>query len=178
MSTASREIWNWREDGPRRRLERRQADLRRGGLIGGLVALAAGTLLNKVLGHELVGRLLVALGAVQTMAAIWRPLLLDAPQRWLARFGGAVGRGLAWLLLAPLWLVVFVPAGAWLNLRGRDPLHRDPLRPGLTAWIPRRRDPDAASLERQFLDEDPEARALQRPEGALPAADRAGGPPA
>ncbi len=184
MSTASRQVWNWRDDTPTRRREAAVARLRRTGLVGGVVALVAGTVLNLVLGHVIVGRLLVTLGALQTMAALWRPHLLASPLRWLQRFGQLVGAGLAWLLLTPLWLLVFVPVGWWLRLRRRDPLHRAPLAAGLTAWIPRRRSSDAASAARQFQDEDREARELERPECALPApellaeVDDAGGPSA
>jgi hypothetical protein len=64
---------------------------------------------------------------------------------------------------------VMVPAALFLRLRGRDPLHRAPLPAGLTAWIPRRHGATRESLQRQFLTEDREARALQRPEGARPA---------
>lgn len=168
MSTASRQVWNWREEKPQRRRERVVAGLRRHGLVGGLVALAVGTLLNKVLGHATIGRVVVAIGALQALTALWRPLLLEAPLRWLRRFGHAVGSGLAWLLLGSFWLLVFVPGGLWLRATGRDPLHRAPLDRESTAWIPRRHAPDPASARRQFLDEDPSARDEHRPVGTLP----------
>ena len=169
MSSASRQVWNWRDETPTDARRRHAVRLRRRGLVAGAVALILGTILNKVLGHVLMGRVLVVLGALQIMTALWRPLLLDRPARWLARFGAVVGTGLSWLLLTPLWLAVFVPAGWWLRLRGQDPLQRAPLAAGLTAWIPRRHATDAASLARQFLDEDDEARELDRPDGTLPA---------
>ena len=150
--------------------------LRRHGIIQGLVVLAIGTILNLVLGHTLLGRVVVVVGVAQSLVALKRPLWLERPRRLLAHFGQLVGRLLAWLLLTPLWLLVFVPAGAWLRLRGRDPLHRTALVDGFTAWIPRRREPMAASAERQFLVEDREARSLRRPVGTLP--EDTGGPPA
>ena len=170
MSTASRQVWNWRDDTPARRREHLAARLRRRGLVGGLVALAVGTILNKVFGHVLLGRVLVLLGAAQALTALWRPLILAVPLRWLGRFGEAVGTVLAWLLLTPTWLLAFVPAGLVLRLRRRDLLHRGPLAPGLTAWVPRRRQPETGSFARQFRDEDPDARSLARPEGSLPEA--------
>ena len=94
---------------------------------------------------------------------------IRGPLGWLRRFGQVVGTSLAWLLLTPLWLLVFVPGGLWQRLRGRDPLRRVPLKAGLTAWTPRRRASDARSAARQFQDEDREALGLERPEGALPA---------
>ena len=167
MSTASRQIWNWRDEGAGQH-ERRAASLRRRGVAQGLVMLAVGTLLNKGLGHAAAGRVIVALGAVQTMAALWRPALLAPVQRLLARTGVVAGRILSWLLLTPLWLLVFVPAGLWLRVTGRDPLHRGGLDGQWTAWIPRRVPSTAASARRTFLDEDPDAHAVRRPVGAVP----------
>lgn len=171
MSHAGRQIWKWRERDTAREESRQLARLRRRGLIQGVAVLALGTLLNRGLGHEMVGRFLVAVGALQTLIAMWRPHLLAVVERWSLRFGRAVGRGLSWLLLAPFWLLVLVPGGLWLKLRGRDPLHRAPLAGGLTAWIPRRRAATAASMARQFLEEDREARSLERPVGTMPAPD-------
>jgi hypothetical protein len=172
MSHASREIWNWRAQAAAEvaRPERERARLRRRGLVQGLVIVIVGTLLNRGLGHELAGRILVVIGALQGFLGLVRPLWLGAMHRQLLRFGELVGRALAWLLLGPLWLLVFVPGSIVLRLQRRDPLHRAPLDAGLTAWIPRRRPATAASCERQFLDEDREARALARPEGSLPPA--------
>lgn len=188
MSLASREIWNWRAaiTANQERPQRETARLRRRGLLQGLVIVAVGTALNRGFGHELAGRLLVVIGALQTLLAVVRPLWLGAVERRLRRFGELVARVLAWLLLGPLWLLVFVPAGLVLRWQGRDPLHRGPLPPGVTAWIPRRRAPAAESCARQFLDEDREARALRRPVGTLPEpsllaaldADHHGGDPA
>jgi hypothetical protein len=168
VSTAGRQVWNWREDAPAARRARRLAVLRRRGLVQGLVAAGVGTVLNLVLGHVWLGRVIVLVGAVQTLVALHRPALLEPVFRLLLRLGHAVGRGLAWLLLAPLWLLVFVPTGAWLRWRRRDPLHRAPLAPDRTAWIPRRQQPGPDDAIRQFLQEDREARALVRPVGSLP----------
>ncbi|MDY0111102.1 MAG: SxtJ family membrane protein [Candidatus Krumholzibacteria bacterium] len=171
MSQASRQIWNWQTNtaaAVAERAERDAARWRRRGLWQGLAIAIAGTLANKLLGHELAGRLLVMLGAAQALVALTRPRLLASATRHLRRFGEAVGRALAWMLLGPLWLVVFVPVGLLLRMQRRDPLHRAPSASGRTAWIPRRAAASAGSCARQFLIEDPPARALARPVGALP----------
>jgi len=172
MSQASRQIWNWQANtaaAVAERAERDAARWRRRGLWQGLAVAIAGTAANKLFGHEIAGRLLVTLGAAQALVALARPGLLAAASRHLRRFGEAVGRALAWLLLGPLWLAVFVPGGLLLRLQRRDPLHRAPLASGLTAWIPRRTAASAESCARQFLVEDRRARSLARPVGALPA---------
>ncbi len=43
------------------------------GLVAGLALVAAGTVANKALGAGGTGRILVAMGAVLTLAAVWRP---------------------------------------------------------------------------------------------------------
>lgn len=165
--SASRTIWDWRaRDGERERV-RVARRLKRDGLIQGLVVLGLGLLVKHLLGHRMLGDVLVVLGAVQGLVATWRPFWLrpvSRAGRWLGR---AVGAALSWLLLLPFFALVMVPGGLWLRLRGRDPLHRAPLASGLTAWIARRRASTAESLDRQFLDEDRDARATARPEGAL-----------
>ena len=62
-------------DGSDRGEDRRKAG-RRPGLLLGLGLALAGTVLNKVLGHELMGRVLVILGALLALAAHARPDLL------------------------------------------------------------------------------------------------------
>jgi hypothetical protein len=170
MSHASRQIWNWRaaREAEAARPQREARRLRRRGLVQGLIVVGLGSVLNLGLGHQLAGRLLVVIGALQVVLALGRPLWLGVVEDRLLRFGDLVGRALAWLLLGPLWLLVFVPGGLLLRLRGRDPLHRAPLPADLTAWIPRREVSSAESSRRQYLNEDPEAKALARPVGALP----------
>jgi len=165
---ASRVVWNWRDRDPEREQARIRETLRREGLVQGFVVLAIGLVLRHLVGHGVVGGVLVILGAVQALCGMWRPLWLRPVRRLGRRLGHAVGLALAWLLLVPLHLLVVTPAAWLLRLQGRDPLHRQPLPANLTAWIPRRRASTPASLERQFLEEDREARRLQRSEGVRP----------
>jgi len=160
--------WDWRERDPERERMRLALGCKREGLIQGFVVLALGFVVKNVLGHRALGDLLVVLGAGQGLVATWRPLWLR-PVRHLGRaFGRAVGGALTWLVLVPFFLLVMVPVALVLRLRGRDPLHRQPLPAGLTAWIPRCLPATRESLSRQFLAEDRGARARRRPDGARP----------
>jgi len=47
-------------------------------------------------------------------------------------------------------------------------LHRAPLAEGLTAWVPRRHASTAESSERQFIQEDRQARGMARPVSSRP----------
>ena len=60
----SRVVWNWRDRDPERERERVRERLRREGLVQGAVVLAAGLVVRHVLGHGLVGGVLVLLGGV------------------------------------------------------------------------------------------------------------------
>ena len=165
---ASKVVWDWRARDPERDRDRLAVRLKRDGLIQGLVVLGLGFAVKNLLGHRTLGDVLVVVGAAQGMVATWRPLWLRPVRRLGGAFGRLVGTALTWLLLIPFFLVVIAPAALYLRLRGRDPLHRRPLAAGLTAWIPRRHAATRESLQRQFLAEDREARALQRPDGARP----------
>jgi hypothetical protein len=165
--SVNRTVWDWRARDPECERARVALRLKREGVIQGLAVLGLGFLTKKLLGHRVLSDVLVILGAVQGMVAIWRPLWLHPVRRAGRGLGRAVGAALSWLLLLPFFALVMVPGALWLRLRGRDPLHRAPLAPGLTAWIPRRQASTPASLARQFLEEDRGARATSRPEGTL-----------
>ncbi|MBK7770004.1 MAG: hypothetical protein IPI48_05595 [bacterium] len=163
-------IWDWRA-----RLARRESGsgghaLRRMGLIQGLVTVALAAVLKYALGRAWLGNVVLVLGVVQLLAAVWRPALLLPFRRVGMRVGRAVGLALTWILLVPFHALCIVPGGLLLRLRGQDPLSRSPLEPGLTGWIPRREASTPESMSRQFLAEDRAARRLRRPEASLPGA--------
>jgi hypothetical protein len=161
-------VWDWRAHDPERERERAAQRLKRDGLLQGFVVLALGFAVKNLLGHRVLGDALVILGAGQGMVATWRPRWLRPVRRFGLGLGRLVGGALTWLFLVPFFLLVMAPVALFLRRRGRDPLHRQPLPAGLTAWIPRRHAATRESLQRQFLAEDREARALQRPDGARP----------
>lgn len=174
-ATAGRVVWDWRERDPERERARAAQRLKRDGVIQGLAVIAIGFAVKNLLGHRTLGDVLVVLGALQGLVATWRPHWLGPVRRFGLLLGRGAGALLTWLLLVPFFWVVMVPVALVLRWRGRDPLHRRPLAPGLTAWIPRRHQPAPEHMHRQFLDEDREARAMARPAGTLPA-DREVGP--
>lgn len=155
-------VWNWREAGP----ARRGGNPRLRGLIQTLVLLAVAAGLRWGLGHALPAFIAAGVAAVILVTSQGVPGVYAAIEAFGRRLGVWAGAALTWLLLVPVWLLVFVPAGLVLRLRGRDPLHRAPRAAGLTYWIPRRRRPGPEEYARQFLVEDREARGLERPVGA------------
>ncbi|HRX49903.1 MAG TPA: hypothetical protein P5571_00850 [Candidatus Krumholzibacteria bacterium] len=152
-------VWNWREP----RAARAGGSPRRRGLIQAAVLLAVAVVFRWGLGHALPALIAGGLAAVVLVTSQAIPAAFAAIEGFGRRLGVWVGAALTWLLLVPVWLLIFVPGGLALRLQGRDPLHRS-LRPvHLTYWIPRRRRPAREDYARQFLVEDREARHLERP---------------
>lgn len=168
VSLASRKVWNWQERDAGIDSASRAASRRQRWLIQGFVLAVLGTVLNMGLGHTVPGRVVLVVGVLQMVIALWRPRFLIPLDRIADRIAAAVGHTVAWLLLTPFWLLVIVPGGFILRLQRRDPLHRASLPTDLTGWVPRRRASDPASTSHQFLIEDRGARALERPVGTLP----------
>ncbi len=81
-------------------------------------------------------------------------------RRAMARFGGLVGRvvgqALSWLLLTPLYFLIFTPAALALRLAGRDPLRRRPRPAPATYWHARHGAARPDSYGRQFIVEERE----------------------
>lgn len=155
-------VWNWREP----RTAAAGGSPRRRGLIQTAVLLAVAVAFRWGLGHAVPAFIAGGLAAVMLVTSQALPAVYAAIEAFGRRLGEWVGAALTWLLLVPVWLLIFVPGGLLLRLQGRDPLHRS-LRPAhLTYWIPRRRRPAREEYARQFLVEDREARGLERPVGA------------
>jgi hypothetical protein len=165
-------IWDWRARLANREPERVGRSLRLKGLIQGLATVAVAAIVKFVLDRARLGDAILVLGGVQLLVAIWRPAWLSPFWRLGRRFGQAVGLGLTWLLLVPFYALCIVPGGLLLRLRGRDPLSRGKLEPGLTGWTPRRQEATPESMARQFLVEDRAARTVRRPEASLPDPER------
>ena len=160
------DTWNWRA----RSAERARADRRSRlhGLLQALFVVAVAVVLRFVLRRGTLADIAFVAGVLMLLAALFRPHLLVPVRRFGLSLGRAVGIALTWLLLVPFFLLFIVPGGILLRLRGRDPLSRGALEPGMTGWIPRRQSPTAESLLRQFMVEDRAARLVRRPEGTLP----------
>lgn len=116
-----------------------------------------------ILGRRTLAGIAAAVGVGSFLLGIVWPGAWVGIDRLADRFAGAVGRGLAVALLAPVFFLVIVPGGLWLRLRRRDPLHRRFREPGLSYWIRRRIQPEPQQYARQFLVEDRAARAERRP---------------
>ncbi len=154
-------VWRWRDTDPAEP-EHPVRDVKGRILRSGLPGLVIGAVLW-FLGWRLPGGIVMGSSLALVLLGLAAPPLRRKATALLGRMGAWTGRLLGVLLLTPVFLLVVVPIGLYLKAAGRDPLHRRPLRPGLTYWIPRRNRPEPEQYRRQFLVEDPQARALERP---------------
>ena len=101
-------------------------------------------------GHVVPAAVLGAVAALFLVSGLFIPALharLDA-------FGRAVGRAFAavltWVLLVPVFVLVFVPGRLVLKLRGIDPLTRKCPSAEPTYWVARGPVADDGDYKRQF----------------------------
>lgn len=62
----------------------------------------------------------------------------------------ATGVGLAWVLLTPAYLLLFVPGRLWLAWRRRDPLDRMARPDAPSRWVAREPDADPDRYRRPY----------------------------
>jgi hypothetical protein len=160
-----RAVWNWREKQQADRPAGEHQRLRRAALLQAAIMFLVGALLFWGLKHHLVAQVVWGLaGLCLLLGAIWpagyRPLHRFG--QWLGRL---VGQLLLYVLLVPFFYLFVLSVSLLLRLQGRDPLMRQPRRPDLTYWIPRRILSLPDMYEHQFLREDKHARREQRPVG-------------
>ncbi len=160
---ATRSVWAWRLETPADRQRTGHGWLRRRAAIQAVVMAVAGICVDRFLGHGVTAGAIWFLAAVVLVLGLaWPPGYLPV-HRFGARLGRWVGVLLSYVMLVPLFYLVFLPVSLWLRLRGRDPLHRRPRDPRHTCWIRRTPGPRSPDYRRQFLLEDRRARAELRP---------------
>jgi len=166
MSSVQETVWNWQEAAGPSTQKAEASSLRRQAALQAAVMGVIGFVLYQWIGHATFAKIVWGLAAFilvlgLTAPAAYRPI--HGFGQWLGR---AVGALLTWVLLVPLFFLVFTPGALLLRLQGRDPMHRRKRDPEYTCWIPRTRPATAETYNRQFLLEDPEARGALRPVGA------------
>jgi hypothetical protein len=113
---------------------------------GGLLLLSSLLRWRHVLPARTFDGILIALVAVATLAFL-RPRWFRGYYRFSTWAGFYSSQAVAWLILALIFGVVFVPAGIILRLLGKDPLHLKQSRATPSYWRPAK---PAGSLDRLF----------------------------
>ena len=156
-------VWNWREAAGRDEQSRERTGLRRSALVQTAVMVAIGCILAFLWGHHIAAYIVWSLAAVVLLLGLAAPSAYRHIHRFGQWLGRAVGGLLLYLLMTPMYFLVFFPASLILRLTGRDPMSLKKRDMRHTCWIPRAGDIPVETYARQFMLEDKEARKLRRP---------------
>lgn len=159
-------VWNWRDKSGQNAGTSEAAGLRRQAVIQAVVMGVIGFILLKWIGHPTFAKVVWGLAGVVLVLGLAAPRAyrpIHGFGQWLGR---AIGALLTYVLLVPLYFLVFTPAALILRLQGRDPMQRQPRDRQYTCWVRRDRAATPESYTRQFLLEDKGARRELRPVGA------------
>jgi len=118
-------------------------------LLQSLIPAAVGALfLYK--GRAGAAGVLFGIGAVLLMSGLFIPSLFRRIEKLGQSLGRAVSVGLTWLLLVPMFWLVFVPGRLILKIRGIDPMCRAFPTDAPTYWVPRKPVLNVDEYKRQF----------------------------
>lgn len=125
----------------------RAAKARRAGLLRAVVAGVAGGAFF-YFDRVVMAGVAWGVGGLTLVLAMTSPLgAYAALDRAVARLGQGIGGVLTWLLLAPVYLLFFMPFGLLFKRGARDPMKRALSPDAETYWEPR---PEARPLDRPY----------------------------
>jgi hypothetical protein len=126
------------------------APLRRAAAVQCLTLVAGGAGLAVICHRPGAARVVWLAAAAWLVTTLIAPRAVSPVRRLGDTLGRATGVALVWLLLAPLYYLLFTPVAFSRRLRRLDPLRRRPASAEATLWVARRHAPDAESYRRQF----------------------------
>ncbi|MBU1692467.1 MAG: hypothetical protein KJ726_02005 [Verrucomicrobia bacterium] len=96
--------------------------LRRRAVIQALVTTVIGAAIYFLLKHKVAGWIVWGIAAFVLLSGLFVPSVFQAVDRFMKRFGQAVGTGLTYLLLVPFFYLVFLPGHVLMKVLHKDPL--------------------------------------------------------
>lgn len=120
---AAAEIWNWREP----RVEAPHESLQRARALGSLQALGTAALgaLLFVYWSRIIGAVVLSLSGVVLASALISPTgLYLAIRRGFGALARLTGRAMTWILMVPIFYLIFLPFGVLFRRGRRDRLKR------------------------------------------------------
>lgn len=149
QNPVSAAVWPWR-DAPTRANTNGSGRRWIKGFVQAAVMLVVAYVLAFRLGHRIPALLIAALAALVLVSGLAMPRLFDAFQEGVACFAHGVGVALTWILLAPFFYIVFVPARIVLALLGKDPLCLRFPTDQPTYWVPWKPPPTKEHYAKQY----------------------------
>lgn len=115
-------VWPWRRAASAADAGAATRALRRRAVIQALVTAAIGAAIFFLLKHKVAGRIVWGIAAFVLLSGLFAPSVFHAVDRFMKRFGQAVGTGLTYLLLAPFFYLIFMPGHFIMKVLRKDPL--------------------------------------------------------
>ncbi|WP_437963548.1 hypothetical protein WMF04_27905 [Sorangium sp. So ce260] len=117
-------IWNFGAESTAHSEPARGSRLRRQGVVRSLLALTVAVVAH-LLHWQVVSWVAGAVGGITLFAALVSPAGLYAGiERGLEKFAGVVGEVVTWLVMVPVFYLVFLPFGLAARRGKKDPLKR------------------------------------------------------
>ena len=124
LPIAAAEIWNWRQ--PRAEAASRESP-QRARVLGAIQALAVAAIGALILAYwsQTIATVAFSLSGVILASALISPTGLYAGlRRGLAALGKLTGRAMTWILMVPMFYLIFLPFGLLFRRGRRDRLKR------------------------------------------------------
>lgn len=101
-------------------------------------------------GRPVAAGILYGVSSVMLVSGLFIPVLFHRIEKLGQALGRVVSTGITWILLVPLFYLVFVPGRLILKLRGLDPMCRQFPTDASTYWVPRKPVVNIDEYKRQF----------------------------
>lgn len=122
QNRVSKTVWRW-QDGDAEPA-RRGMDPKLKVAISTPIALLIAYGIYKWKGHVIMPAVVVATALTIAFCGLFLPRAFQAIERFFLRFAAGVAVVLNWVLLTPLFFLVFTPIRLSMAIRGKDPMHR------------------------------------------------------
>lgn len=101
-------------------------------------------------GHKIPAGILAGLGLVILISGFLIPPVFSVIERFGRWLGHVVGTAVTWILLVPMFYLVFVPGRLILKMRGIDPMCRQFPTDAPTYWVSRKPVTNLEEYKRQY----------------------------
>ncbi len=110
----------------------------------------AGTIVYFLFGHRIIAGIIWFLACLLLFGFLFSPTIVSGFERFGAWLGQFVGTALTYILLVPMFYIVFTFGRLVITFLGRDPLQRKWKPEASTYWEDRKTPFDATHFKRQF----------------------------
>ena len=136
QSEVSRAVWPW-QDGVAGPARPKGMSPKKKVLITTPIALLIAYGIYLWRGHALMPCIVVGVALTICFCGVFVPPAFDAIERFFAGFARMVATTVTWILLVPVFYLIFAPAHLLLRIRGKDPMFRQCPSDEPTYWTKR-----------------------------------------